>query len=162
MALAGCIYFGPKAVIYGLLPTTSQIAASIFVPRGESKTAEPERGPSLTFLALWGSEKIWDIILKERSPNLSEVSPSDSCMPVHKRCPTLTMQVVRQVCWCLLWALCVCQSVVPQLCKKLALDWICLRLFSSSVYVGKHIVCGFLGYGIFYMALTPQTTILHR
>lgn len=57
MALPGCIHFGPKALVDGLLPTATRIAASVFVPRGENKTSEPERGPSLTFSALWGSEK---------------------------------------------------------------------------------------------------------
>lgn len=57
VALAGCVHFGPKAFIDDLLPTTTRIAASTFVPRGENKTRKPERGPSLTFLPLWGSDK---------------------------------------------------------------------------------------------------------
>lgn len=57
MALADWIHFGPKALTDGLLPTTTQLAARIFVPGGENSTSEPERGPSLTFPTLWGSEK---------------------------------------------------------------------------------------------------------
>lgn len=56
MTLADCIDFGPKALADDLLLTITQVAGRILFG-GENSTSEPERGPSLTFSALWGSEK---------------------------------------------------------------------------------------------------------
>lgn len=57
MTLADCIHFGPKTLAGGLLLTTNSSSSQNLCTGGENSTREPERGPSLTFRALWGSEK---------------------------------------------------------------------------------------------------------